>query len=169
MSIAMKVPLLNTAIHSVIRKKLMDAFGGEVNIFIVGGAPMNQETEAFLMKIRFPITIGYGMTECAPLISYAPHEESRPGSCGRLVDRMEIKVDSPDPENVPGIIWVRGANVMKGYFKNSEATAEAFGEDGWMSTGDIGCVDADNFIYLRGRDKKYDSRTLWAKHISRRN
>ena len=153
MSIAMKVPLLNTAIHSVIRKKLMDAFGGEVNIFIVGGAPMNQETEAFLMKIRFPITIGYGMTECAPLISYAPHEESRPGSCGRLVDRMEIKVDSPDPENVPGIIWVRGANVMKGYFKNSEATAEAFGEDGWMSTGDIGCVDSDNFIYLLGRDK----------------
>jgi len=153
MKFLLHVPFVDDRLLGKIKDRLTDTFGGNLQEIVIGGAALNKEVETFLRRIGFPFTVGYGMTECAPLISYAPHEESRPGSCGRLVDRMEIKVDSPDPENVPGIIWVRGANVMKGYFKNSEATAEAFGEDGWMSTGDIGCVDSDNFIYLRGRDK----------------
>ena len=116
MSIAMKIPLLNSAIYSVIRKKLMDAFGGNVGIFIVGGAPMNQETESFLMKIKFPITIGYGMTECAPLISFTPDNEFKAGSCGRfLKGLLEVRIDSEDPQRVAGEILVRGEHVMKGH------------------------------------------------------
>ncbi len=114
MSIAMKIPLLNSAIHSVIRKKLMDAFGGNVNIFIVGGAPMNQETEAFLMTIKFPITIGYGMTECAPLISFTPDNEFKAGSCGRYLSQfIDVRIDSDDPQHKAGEILVRGEHVMK--------------------------------------------------------
>ena len=113
MSIAMKIPLLNSAIYSVIRKKLMDAFGGNVGIFIVGGAPMNQETESFLMKIKFPITIGYGMTECAPLISFTPDNEFKAGSCGRfLKGLLEVRIDSEDPQRVAGESLVRGEHVM---------------------------------------------------------
>ncbi len=154
MSIAMKVPLLNTAIHSVIRKKLMDAFGGEVNIFIVGGAPMNQETEAFLMKIRFPITIGYGMTECAPLISFTPDNEFKAGSCGRfLSDCLEVCIDSDDPEHRAGEILVRGEHVMTGYYKNEEGTARVLDPDGWLHTGDMGTMDPDGTLYIRGRSK----------------
>ena len=154
MSIAMKVPLLNTAIHSVIRKKLMDAFGGEVNIFIVGGAPMNQETEAFLMKIRFPITIGYGMTECAPLISFTPDNEFKAGSCGRfLSDYLEVRIDSDDPEHRAGEILVRGEHVMTGYYKNEEGTARVLDPDGWLHTGDMGTMDPDGTLYIRGRSK----------------
>ena len=154
MSIAMKVPLLNTAIHSVIRKKLMDAFGGEVNIFIVGGAPMNQETEAFLMKIRFPITIGYGMTECAPLISFTPDNEFKAGSCGRVLsDYLEVRIDSDDPEHRAGEILVRGEHVMTGYYKNEEGTARVLDPDGWLHTGDMGTMDPDGTLYIRGRSK----------------
>ncbi len=154
MSIAMKVSLLNTAIHSVIRKKLMDAFGGEVNIFIVGGAPMNQETEAFLMKIRFPITIGYGMTECAPLISFTPDNEFKAGSCGRfLSDYLEVRIDSDDPEHRAGEILVRGEHVMTGYYKNEEGTARVLDPDGWLHTGDMGTMDPDGTLYIRGRSK----------------
>lgn len=154
MSIAMKVPLLNTAIHSVIRKKLMDAFGGNVSIFIVGGAPMNQETESFLMKIRFPITIGYGMTECAPLISFAPDNEFKPGSCGRYIREMlEVRIDSPDPEHVAGEIVVRGEHVMAGYYKNEKDTQKVLDADGWLHTGDMGTMDADGTLYIRGRSK----------------
>ena len=154
MSIAMKVPLLNTAIHSVIRKKLMDAFGGEVNIFIVGGAPMNQETEAFLMKIRFPITIGYGMTECAPLISFTPDNEFKAGSCGRfLSDCLDVRIDSDDPEHRAGEILVRGEHVMTGYYKNEEGTARVLDPDGWLHTGDMGTMDPDGTLYIRGRSK----------------
>ena len=154
MSIAMKVPLLNTAIHSVIRKKLMDAFGGEVNIFIVGGAPMNQETEAFLMKIRFPITIGYGMTECAPLISFTPDNEFKAGSCGRfLSDYLEVRIDSDDPEHRAGEILVRGEHVMTGYYKNEEGTGRVLDPDGWLHTGDMGTMDPDGTLYIRGRSK----------------
>ncbi len=153
-SIAMRVPLLNTAIHSVIRKKLMDAFGGEVNIFIVGGAPMNQETEAFLMKIRFPITIGYGMTECAPLISFTPDNEFKAGSCGRfLSDYLEVRIDSDDPEHRAGEILVRGEHVMTGYYKNEEGTARVLDPDGWLHTGDMGTMDPDGTLYIRGRSK----------------
>ena len=147
------VPFLDSLIYAKIRRRLIEVFGGEFEEVIVGGAPLNHEVEEFLHKIKFPFTVGYGMTECGPLISYAPWRQARPGSCGRVVDRMEVKVDSPDRTTVPGVIWVKGENVMLGYYKNDEATAQVFDADGWMTTGDIGCVDDDNFIYLRGRDK----------------
>ncbi len=154
MSIAMKIPLVNTAIYSVIRKKLMDAFGGNVSIFIVGGAPMNQETESFLMKIRFPITIGYGMTECAPLISFAPDNEFKPGSCGRyLAGLLDVRIDSSDPENTAGEILVRGEHVMTGYYKNERDTRKVLDADGWLHTGDMGTMDPDGTLYIRGRSK----------------
>ena len=147
MSIAMKIPLLNSAIYSVIRKKLMDAFGGNVGIFIVGGAPMNQETESFLMKIKFPITIGYGMTECAPLISFTPDNEFKAGSCGRfLKGLLEVRIDSEDPQRVAGEILVRGEHVMKGYYK-------VLDEEGWLHTGDMATMDPDGTLYIRGRSK----------------
>lgn len=154
MSIAVKIPLLNTAIYSVVRKKLMDAFGGNVQIFIVGGAPMNQETESFLMKIHFPITIGYGMTECAPLISFAPDNEFKPGSCGRyLREMLEVKIDSPDPAHTAGEIIVRGEHVMKGYYKNDKDTQKVLDAEGWLHTGDMGTMDPDGTLYIRGRSK----------------
>lgn len=154
MSIAVKLPLLNTAIHTVIRKKLMDAFGGNVSIFIVGGAPMNQETESFLMKIRFPITIGYGMTECAPLISFAPDNEFKAGSCGRYIREMlEVKIDSDDPAHKAGEILVRGEHVMQGYYKNEKDTAKVLDADGWLHTGDMATMDPDGTLYIRGRSK----------------
>ncbi|MBS4764919.1 AMP-binding protein [Alistipes sp. kh20] len=154
MSIAMKIPLLNSAIYSVIRKKLMDAFGGNVGIFIVGGAPMNQETESFLMKIRFPITIGYGMTECAPLISFTPDNEFKAGSCGRyLKGLLEVKIDSSDPQQVAGEIFVRGEHVMRGYYKNDKDTKRVLDEDGWLHTGDMATMDPDGTLYIRGRSK----------------
>ena len=153
MSIAMRIPLLNTAIYSIIRKKLIDAFGGNVDIFIVGGAPMNEETEAFLLKINFPITIGYGMTECGPLISFASHAVFKPTSCGRyLQQHLECKIDSPDPENVAGEIMIRGEHVMMGYYKNEEATQAVFTEDGWFRTGDAGYMK-DGFLFLTERIK----------------
>ena len=154
MSIAMKIPLLNSAIYSVIRKKLMDAFGGNVGIFIVGGAPMNQETESFLMKIKFPITIGYGMTECAPLISFTPDNEFKAGSCGRfLKGLLEVKIDSEDPQRVAGEILVRGEHVMKGYYKNDKDTHKVLDEEGWLHTGDMATMDPDGTLYIRGRSK----------------
>ena len=159
MSIAMKIPLLNTAIYSVIRKKLMDAFGGNVTIFIVGGAPMNQETESFLMKIHFPITIGYGMTECAPLISFTPDNEFKPSSCGRyLKGLLEVRIESSDPEHVAGEILVRGEHVMKGYYNKPEETDMILRRhaDGqiWAHTGDVGYMDEDGFVYLDSRIKR---------------
>ena len=154
MSIAVKIPLLNTAIYSVIRKKLMDAFGGNVGIFIVGGAPMNQETESFLMKIKFPITIGYGMTECAPLISFTPDNEFKAGSCGRfLKGLLEVRIDSEDPQRVAGEILVRGEHVMKGYYKNDKDTHKVLDEEGWLHTGDMATMDPDGTLYIRGRSK----------------
>lgn len=154
MSIAMKIPLLNSAIHSVIRKKLMDAFGGNVNIFIVGGAPMNQETEAFLMTIKFPITIGYGMTECAPLISFTPDNEFKAGSCGRYLSQfIDVRIDSDDPQHKAGEILVRGEHVMKGYYKNDKDTERVLDADGWLHTGDMATMDPDGTLYIRGRSK----------------
>ena len=154
MSIAVKIPLLNTAIYSVIRKKLLEAFGNNVDIFIVGGAPMNQETEAFLMKIKFPITIGYGMTECAPLISFTPDNEFKAGSCGRyLHEQLEVKIDSPDPQHEAGEIIVRGEHVMKGYYKNEKDTEKVLEPDGWLHTGDMATMDPDGTLYIRGRSK----------------
>ncbi len=154
MSIAMKIPLLNTALYSIIKSKLMASFGGEAQIFIVGGAPINQETEAFLRKINFPLTIGYGMTECAPLISFEHPEYFKSGSCGRyLPDIMEAKILSKDPQNIAGEIVVRGENVMMGYYKNEEATSAVLDKDGWLHTGDMGVMDPDGTIYIKGRCK----------------
>lgn len=154
MSLAVKIPLLNTAIYSVIRKKLLDAFGGNVKIFIVGGAPMNRETESFLMKIKFPVTVGYGMTECAPLISFAPVNEYKAGSCGRYIKEMlDVKVDSPDPEHIAGEIIVSGEHVMKGYYKNERDTDRILTPDRVLHTGDIGTMDPDGTLYIRGRSK----------------
>ncbi len=154
MSIAMKIPLLNSAIYSVIKNKLMDVFGGEVIAFIVGGAPMNQETESFLLRIGFPITIGYGMTECAPLISFTAPEYFKASSCGQVIsDHLEVKIDSTDPEKVPGEIMVRGEHVMAGYYKNDADTAAVLDKDGWLHTGDMGIMEADSTLYIKGRCK----------------
>ena len=154
MSIAMKIPFINTALYTIIRSKLMASFGGETQIFIVGGAPMNQETESFLRKINFPITIGYGMTECAPLISFANPTEFKAGSCGKyLPGLMDAKILSKDPQNIPGEIVVRGENVMMGYYKNEEATKAVLDPDGWLHTGDMGIMDEDGTIYIKGRCK----------------
>ncbi len=154
MSIAMKIPLLNTAIHTVIKSKLMSAFGGEVNLFIVGGAPMNQETESFLLKIGFPLTIGYGMTECAPLISFTSDDLFKASSCGKVIDGyLEVKIDSRDPENVPGEILVRGEHVMLGYYKNEADTNAVFDDEGWLHTGDMGVMEPDSTLYIKGRCK----------------
>ena len=154
MSVAMKIPLLNSAIYSAIRKKLIDSFGGEVVIFIVGGAPMNQETEAFLLKIKFPITVGYGMTECAPLISFTTDDLFKAGSCGMYIkEYLDLRIDSPDPEHTAGEIIVKGEHVMLGYYKNEKDTHAVLDPDGWLHTGDMGTVDPDGTLYIRGRSK----------------
>ena len=154
MSIAMKIPLLNTALYSIIRSKLMESFGGEAKIFIVGGAPINQETEAFLRKINFPLTVGYGMTECAPLISVTAPCEFKSASCGKVLKGvMDVKINSKDPYKIAGEILVHGENVMMGYYKNEEATKAVLDEDGWLHTGDMGIMDEDGTIYIKGRCK----------------
>lgn len=147
------VPFLDSLIYSKIRKKLIDAFGGNFEEVIVGGAPLNHEVEEFLYRIKFPFTVGYGMTECGPLISYSPWRKFVPGSSGKVLPIMEARIESSDPANVPGEICVRGVNVMKGYFKNPEATERVLSSDGWLSTGDMGTLDADGVLFLRGRSK----------------
>lgn len=153
MKVLMAIPGVDKHLLGKIKDQLEKTFGGRMQEIIIGGAPLNKDVEAFLRKIKFPYTVGYGMTECGPLVSYAPWEDIRPGACGRLVDRMEARVDSSDPENIPGVLWVRGQNVMDGYYKNKDAPAAVFDNDGWMNTGDIAQIDRDGFIYLRGRDK----------------
>ncbi len=151
---ALAVPYLDNRIYAQIRKKLIEAFGGEFEEIVVGGAAFNTEVEEFLYKIRFPFTVGYGMTECAPLVSYTPWREFVPHSVGRILPGfMECKILSDDPEKVPGEICVRGENVMQGYFHNEEATKAALDSDGWLHTGDIGTLSADGTISIRGRLK----------------
>lgn len=150
---ALNIPLLDNQIYAQIRKRLIDVLGGRFKEVIIGGAAMNPEVTDFFYKIRFPFTIGYGMTECAPLISYAPWNEFIPGSAGKVLDIMEVRIDSNDPYNITGEIQVRGENVMKGYYKNEEATREVFTPDGWLKTGDLGTIDANGSIYIRGRSK----------------
>ncbi|MDE6771673.1 MAG: AMP-binding protein, partial [Muribaculaceae bacterium] len=140
-------------IYSKIRKKLIDAFGGEFEEVIVGGAPLNHEVEEFLHKIKFPFTVGYGMTECGPLISYTPWKEFVVGSSGQTLPIMESKVISEDPESIPGEICVRGTNLMKGYYNNPDATSQVIDEDGWLHTGDMGTRSPDGTLFLRGRSK----------------
>lgn len=150
---ALSIPLLDNQIYAQIRKKLIDALGGRFKEVIIGGAAMNPEVTEFFYKIKFPFTIGYGMTECAPLISYSPWSNFIPSSSGKILDIMEVRIDSDDPYTSIGEIQVRGENVMSGYFKNEEATREAFTGDGWLRTGDLGTIDAEGTIFIRGRSK----------------
>lgn len=147
------VPFLDSFIYSKIRKKLIDVFGGEFEEVIVGGAPLNHEVEEFLHRIKFPFTVGYGMTECGPLISYTPWKEFQVGSSGKTLPTMESKIISEDQENIPGEICVRGVNVMKGYYKNPQATQNVIDSDGWLHTGDMGTRNPDGTLFLRGRYK----------------
>ena len=154
LKMALKIPLLDQKVYNRIRKKLMDAFGGEFEQIIVGGAPFNHEVEEFLLRIRFPFTVGYGMTECGPLISYTHWTEYKPTSCGKVLpELMEARIESEDPQHIPGEILVRGEHVMAGYYKNEKATSEVIEPDGWMRTGDVGTLDEDNTLYIRGRNK----------------
>ena len=149
-----KIPGVNRLFYRRIRQRLSEALGGNFREVIVGGAAMNQEVADFLYQIRFPFTIGYGMTECGPLISYDNHRDYVLTSCGQILKGiMQVRIDSENPYHQVGEIQVRGENVMKGYYKNEEATRNAFTEDGWLKTGDLGTIDANNRIYIRGRSK----------------
>lgn len=150
---ALAVPLLDTAIYSKIRNKLIEAFGGSFEEVIIGGAPLNGEVEAFLHKIKFPFTVGYGMTECGPLVSYTPWREFVPTSCGRTLPNMESKIASDDPEHIPGEICVRGQNRMKGYYRRPDLTEETIDSEGWLHTGDMGTRSADGTLFIKGRYK----------------
>ena len=149
----MKLHGLEQVVMNKIRTELINAFGSEFYEVIIGGAAFNKEVEAFFKKMEFPFTVGYGMTECAPIITYDDWKTTKLYSCGRIVPNMEMKVDSPDPQNIPGELLVRGANVFLGYFKNEEATNEVLDADGWLHTGDMGIIDADGYLFLRGRSK----------------
>lgn len=149
----MKLPGLNQVVMSKIKTELINAFGGEFYEVIIGGAAFNKEVEAFFKQIGFPFTVGYGMTECAPIITYDDWNNEKLYSCGKAAPNLEVKIDSPDPANVAGEILVRGANVFMGYYKNEEATKATFTEDGWFRTGDMGVIDADGSLFIRGRSK----------------
>ena len=146
-------PIIGTMIRNKVREGLMEAFGGNVFELIIGGAALSNEVEKCLMDIQFPFTVGYGMTECGPLISYRVWNEFKAHSCGRIVDRMEIRIDSEDPHHVVGELQVRGEAVMQGYYKNEEATKGVFTADGWLRTGDLGIIDEDGNIFIKGRSK----------------
>ncbi len=151
---AVKVPVLDAKIYAQICRKLIETFGGKIEQFVIGGAPLNREVEDFLHKIKFPFTVGYGMTECAPLISFENHDRFKPYSCGRVLEGyMEARIDSPDPQNVAGEILTRGENLMLGYYKNKQATDDIIDKDGWLHTGDIATMDPDGTLYIRGRSK----------------
>ena len=149
----MKMPGLNQVVLNKVKAELTNAFGGEFYEVIIGGAAFNTEVEAFFKKMGFPFTVGYGMTECAPIITYDDWKEEKLYSCGKAAPNMEIRINSNDPVNVPGEILVKGANVFLGYYKNDEATAEVFTEDGWFRTGDMGVIDADGSLFIKGRAK----------------
>lgn len=153
MRVLLKLPFISNLILKKIKEKLTDTFGGRFFEIVIGGAPLSADVEMFFKRIDFPFTIGYGMTECGPLISYEAWDKTMPSSAGRLVDRMEVRIDSDDAFNSVGEIQVKGENVMTGYFKNEDATKAAFTEDGWLKTGDLGIIDDQNFIYIKGRLK----------------
>ncbi len=152
-SILIKIPLLNRIIFKKIHAKISNVFGGNFHEVVIGGAAFNPDAELFLKKIGFPFTIGYGMTECGPLIAYASWNTTQLKAAGRPVDTLEVKIDSSDPENIPGEIMVRGDNVMLGYYKNPEATSKVLMPDGWLKTGDLGVMDKKQNIYIKGRSK----------------
>lgn len=147
-----RMPVIGDIIRGKVKSTLMKSFGGNIKYFLLGGAALNAEVEQCLMDIHFPVTIGYGMTECGPLISGSHPRHFKARSCGYIVRGMEVKIDNPNEEGV-GEVLVRGENCMIGYYKNDEATKSSFTEDGWMRTGDLGCLDKKNFIYLKGRNK----------------
>ena len=149
----MKTPIVGQKIKEKIRKQVYEAFGGRLYEIIVGGAALNQEVEQFLKDIHFPVTVGYGATECAPIITYADWKEHKGGSCGREVIHMEVKIDSKHPHREPGEILTRGLNVMLGYYKNEEATAQTIDKDGWYHTGDLGIMDKKGNVFIKGRSK----------------
>lgn len=153
MRIATKIPIVNSIIYRKIRNRMLKAFGGNVLEVIIGGAAFNPEIDALLHKIKFPYTVGYGATECAPIICYSDWQEAKVGSCGKAAIGMEVKIQSNDPQNVPGEIIVRGPNVMLGYYKNPEATMQALDKDGWYHTGDLGIIDNEGFVFIKGRCK----------------
>ena len=149
----MKLPGLNQVVLNKVRTELVNAFGGEFYEVIIGGAAFNREVEAFFKKMNFPFTVGYGMTECAPIITYDDWAVEKLYSCGKAAPNMEVRIDSDDPEHTPGEIQIKGANVFLGYFKNEEATAEVFTEDGWFRTGDMGILDSEGSLFIKGRSK----------------
>ena len=149
----MRIPILDQFILKKIRTSMIEAFGGRFEEIILGGAAFNPEVEQFMRKIHFPFTVGYGMTECAPLITYCKWYRTKKGSCGKAIPGCEIRIDSADPQNIPGEIHIKGSNVFLGYYKNPEATKNAFTEDGWFKTGDMGVIDSEGFLFLRGRCK----------------
>ena len=153
MRILLNMPIVSKKVNEKIKEQVVKAFGGNFYEIIIGGAAFNQEVEQFLKRIGFPYTVGYGATECAPIICYADHKDFVPGSCGKPVVHMEVKIDSPDPANVPGEILARGLNVMLGYYKNEEATASTLDKDGWYHTGDLGLMDEDGNVFIKGRSK----------------
>ena len=153
MKVLTKIPVLKSVIYKKIREQIMAAFGGNVCMVVMGGAALSPKVEKVLRAAQIPYTVGYGMTECAPLVAYERWDSFKPGSCGRIVTHNEIRVDSSDPQRKVGELQVRGANVMIGYYKNEEATTAVFTEDGWLRTGDLGVIDAAGNIFIRGRSK----------------
>ncbi|MGN0069433.1 MAG: AMP-binding protein [Prevotella sp.] len=153
MRLLLNMPVVNRKVNQKIREQVANAFGGRFYEIIIGGAAFNQEVESFLKRIDFPYTVGYGATECAPIICYSDYKTFAPGSCGRAVVHMEVKIDSPDPENIPGEILARGTNVMLGYYKNPEATEQTIDKEGWYHTGDLGTMDSLGNVFIKGRSK----------------
>lgn len=153
MKLLLKIPGINNLIYSKIRNKLTNVFGGQFREIVIGGAPFNSEAEKFFRKIKFPYTVGYGMTECGPLISYSSWKTNKLGASGRSVDTLEVKIDSANPETEVGEIILRGENLMYGYYKNEKATNEVIDKDGWFHTGDVGLMGKDGNIFIKGRTK----------------
>ena len=153
MRLLLQIPVIEQRVRDTICQEVKKAFGGNFFEVIIGGAAFNQEVEQFLHRINFPYTVGYGATECAPIICYADWREFVPGSCGKAAKHMEVRIDSPDPEEIPGEILCRGLNVMLGYYKNEEATRETIDKDGWYHTGDLGTMDDDGNVFINGRSK----------------
>ena len=153
MRLLLNMPVINKKVRQTIRDQVVNSFGGNFMEVIIGGAAFNQEVESFLHRIEFPYTVGYGATECAPIICYADYKDFVPGSCGKVAIHNELKIDSPDPQNIPGEILVRGLNVMLGYYKNEEATRQTIDADGWYHTGDLGVIDYDGNVFIKGRSK----------------
>lgn len=153
MKLLLSIPVIDARVETRIKEELESYFGGRFKEVIIGGAAFNKETDEFFHRIKFKYTIGYGMTECGPIVTYAAWDKSKPGSCGKVVDELEVRIDSSDPMNVPGEILLKGQNVMLGYYRNEELTAEAFTSDGWLKTGDMGIIDSDGYIFIKGRCK----------------